>query len=94
VATVSVYAKSSDSGLIASHALSVLSQDEKCAWIVDSGTTCHMRHDENRFTALYQIKEPIDMVLGDGHSLTATGRGKVVFRNGITKWWVKSLVVT
>ena len=80
-APVSVHAKSSDSessGLIASHALSALSQNEKCAWIVDSGATCHMCHDKKSFTALYQIKEPIDVVLGDGHSLTATGRGKVV----------------
>ena len=80
-APVSAHAKSSDSessGLIASHALSALSQNEKCAWIVDSGTTCHMCHDKKSFIALYQIKEPIDVVLGDGHSLTATGRGKVV----------------
>ena len=42
-----------------------------------------MCHDEKSSTALYQIKEPIDVVLGDGHSLTATGRGKVHgFRNG------------
>jgi len=37
-----------------------------------------MCHDEKYFTALYQIKEPIDVVLGDGHSLTAIGRGKVI----------------
>jgi len=30
------------SGLIASHALSVLSHNENCAWIVDSGATCHV----------------------------------------------------
>ena len=43
-APVSTHAKSSDSessGLIASHALSALSPNEKCAWIVDSGATCH-----------------------------------------------------
>jgi len=37
-----VHTKSSDSGFIASHALSALSLNEKYAWIVDSGATCHM----------------------------------------------------
>ena len=80
-APVSTHAKSSDSegsGLIANHALSALSPNEKCAWIVDSGATCHMCHDEKSFSALYQTREPIDVVLGDGRSLTAIGRGKVV----------------
>ena len=69
---------SESSGFIASHALSALSPNEKYAWIVDSGATCHMCHNKNSFSALYELKEPIDVVLGDGHSLTATGRGKVV----------------
>ena len=37
-----------------------------------------MCHDQKSFSALYQIREPIDVVLGDGHSLTAIARGKVV----------------
>ena len=30
------------------------------------------------FTTLYQIKDPIDVMLGDGHALTAIGRGEVI----------------
>ena len=33
---------SESSGLMASHAMSVSSSNEQCAWIVDSGATCHM----------------------------------------------------
>ena len=80
-APVSAHIRSSDSessGLIASHALSALGPNENCAWIVDSGATCHMCHDEKSFLALYQLKKPIDVILGDGHSLTATGKGKVI----------------
>ena len=82
-APVSTHTKSSDSessGFIASHALSALRPDENCAWIVDSGATCHTCHDEKSFLALYQIREPVDVVLGDGHSLTAIRRGKVVLK--------------
>ena len=80
---VSTHTKSSDSessGFIASHALSALRSDEIFAWIVDSGGTCHMCHDEKSFSALYQIREPLNVILGDGHSLAASGRGKVVLK--------------
>ena len=30
------------------------------------------------FTTLYQLEDPIDVVLGDGRALTAVGRGDVV----------------
>ena len=65
-------------GFIACHTLSALSLNETYAWIVDSGATCHMCHNKKIFSALYELKEPIDVVLGDRHSLIATGRGKVV----------------
>ena len=69
---------SESSGLIASHALSVQSSKEQCVWVVDSGATCHMCHDVKLFTTLCQIEEPIEVMLGDNHALTATGRGEVV----------------
>jgi len=39
-----------------------------------------MCHDDKIFTSLNQIKDPIDVMLGDGHALTGTaiGRGEVV----------------
>ena len=69
---------SENTGLIASHALSVLSPNDQCVWIMDSGATCHMCHDDKLFTTLYHIEDPIDVMLGDRHTLTAIGRGNVV----------------
>ena len=69
---------SESSELIASHALSVSSSNEQCAWIIDSGATCHMCQDSMLFTTLYQLQDPIDVVLGDGRALTAARRGEVV----------------
>ena len=80
---------SESSGLIASHALTVVSPNEHGVWIVDSGATCHMCHDNKMFTTLYQLEKPIDVMLGDGRMLTAIGRGEVVLdmvlRNGELK---------
>ena len=80
---------SESSGLIVSHALSVSSSSDQCAWIVDSGATCHMCRDSKSFTTLHQLEDPIDVVLGDGRALTAVGRGEVVLDtllpNGDTK---------
>ena len=76
---------SESSGLIASNALSAVSPNEQCVWIVDSGATCHMCHDDKIFITLNQIEEPIEVMLGDEHALTATGRDEVVLRRyGIT----------
>ena len=69
---------SESSGLIASHVLAVVSSNEDYTWIVDSGATCHMCHTKRIFTSLYHIEKPIDIKLGDGRILTATGCGKVV----------------
>ena len=56
---------------------------------MDSGATCHMCRDEKSFISLYQLEDPIDVVLGDGRALTAVGRGKLVLDmllpNGETK---------
>ena len=37
-----------------------------------------MCHDSKWFTTLNQLQDPVDVVLGDRHALTATGKGKVV----------------
>jgi len=48
-----------------------------------------MCHDKNSFINIYQLKNPYEVVLGDGQALIAVGRGKVVidmaFRNGESK---------
>ena len=81
-ATTMTVQEDSDSdsvGLIAGHALSVSSSSETSStWIIDSGATCHMCLDSEIFTTLYQLEDPIDVVLGDGRTLVAVGRGKVV----------------
>ena len=68
---------SESAGLIANHALSASSSSEQNTWIIDSGATCHMCHDSKLFTDLHHLKDPLDVVLGDGHSSTASGKGKV-----------------
>ena len=57
------------SGLISSHALAVVSLNEECVWIVDSGVTCHRCHTKRMFITLYQIEKPTDVTLGDGAPL-------------------------
>ena len=87
-APVSVHAKSSDSersGLIASHALSALSQNEKCAWIVDSGATCHMYHDEE-FYSLLSNKRTNRCGLGRWTFSHSYWKRESGFRSDITKW--------
>lgn len=66
-------------GLIAGHALSVSSSSETSStWIIDSGATCNMCLNSYMFTTLYELEDPIDVVLGDGRALIAVGRGEVV----------------
>ena len=47
------------------------------SWIVDSGATCHMCNERGLFIQLCNLKEPVDVTLGDGHCLVAEGRGDV-----------------
>ena len=75
---------------VADQALSsVSSPNEQRAWIVDSGATSHMCRDKKSFSALYQSEDPVDVVLGDGRTLSAVGRGNVeldmVLPNGKVK---------
>ena len=47
-------------------------------WIVDSGATCHMSCDDKLFDELHNLKQPLEVMLGDGYAVEATGRGTVV----------------
>lgn len=55
----------------------VLSTSATSKWIVDSGATCHMCSDSGLFESLKNLKHPIDVSVGDGRTLKATGRGIV-----------------
>ena len=46
-------------------------------WVVDSGATCHMCYDEKLFSEIHPSEKEIDVALGDGHTLQATGQGTV-----------------
>ena len=46
-------------------------------WIVDSGATCHMCHDEILFSKLQLLEKETDVTLGDGNTVRATGKGTV-----------------
>ena len=73
---VTVNESSSDSeieALMISHNMLSVSATRK--WIVDSGASCHMCCDSGLFETLENLKHPIDVSVGDGHSLKATGRG-------------------
>ena len=69
---------SESAGLVVSHALSASSSCERKTGIVDSGATCHMCHDRKLFTALHHLKDPLEVVLGDGHALMAAEKGDVL----------------
>ena len=45
--------------------------------IVDSGATCHMCHAKILFSELQLLEKGMDVSLGDGHTLRATGIGTV-----------------
>ena len=61
------------------HALSVgVNNQADVEWIVDSGATCHVCHDYSLFSELQNLEKPLDIVLGDGRTLKATGRGTVI----------------
>ena len=67
---------SSDSGsdaLMVSH--TVLSASATTKWIIDSGTSSHMCCDSGLFDKLEVLTHPIDVSVGNGHSLKASGRG-------------------
>ena len=72
--------------LIATHALQAGSAGN---WIVDSGATCHMCSNKKMFMDLKPLEEPMEVTLGDGHTLQAVGRGVVSLKmklpSGVTR---------
>jgi hypothetical protein len=59
-------------------ALSASQSSQYGTWIVDSGATCHMCHDSKLFTDLHHLKDLLQVVLGDGNSQSAAGKGNVM----------------
>ena len=46
-------------------------------WIIDSGATSHICNTRDLFHQLYPLKSPFEVILGDGHKLTAAAQGTV-----------------
>ena len=71
---------SDEVGLVFQHVLSadVANKQADTEWIIDSGATCHVCHDRSLFTELQNLKKPLDIILGDGRTLKATGCGTVI----------------
>ena len=46
-------------------------------WIIDFWATSHICNDQDPFVKLQPLKSLLDVVLGDGHKLTATAKGTV-----------------
>ena len=63
-------------GMFAYDALTT-NNNEKSSWIVDSGVTCHMCHDIDKFINMKKLDKAEDITLGDGHSVKAFGIGTV-----------------
>lgn len=60
------------------HALSASESEQRDAWIIDSGATCHMCHNKELFIKLETLKQPLEVILGDGRARSATAKGNVV----------------
>ena len=67
---------SENTGLVVQHAMSADSNAHD-QWIFDSGATCHMCNSKAMFSEVHPLRNPINVTLGDGRNLKATGRGKV-----------------
>ena len=78
---------SSDSdctGLMMNHMMSASCSSPVKDWIVDSGATCHMCNDDKLFVELRSLKQPLEVTLGDGCAVEATGQGTVVLEMAST----------
>ena len=64
-------------GLTVSHAMT-LDASLQNKWIIDSGATCHMCNDKSKFSDLQVLGEMQQVILGDGNSLKAVGKGSVM----------------
>ena len=65
-------------GLMVNHVLSANFTALLNELIMDSGAACHMCYDDRLFDELHSLKQPLEVMLGDGYALEATGRGTVV----------------
>ena len=59
-------------GLFAHHALTT-NNNEKSSWIVDSGATCCMCHDIDKFINMKKLDKAEDITLGDNIQLKHLG---------------------
>ena len=64
-------------GLMFNQVLSANSTGPMNGRIVDSGATCHMCCDDKLFDELHSLKQPLEVMLGNGYAVEATGRGTV-----------------
>ena len=70
--------ESDEAGLVVNHVLSADGKPRLTGrWIIDSGATSHTCNDRDLFIGLYPLKSPLEVLLGDGHKLTATAYGTV-----------------
>ena len=56
-------------GLMVNHVLSANSTGPLNEWIVDSGATYHMCCDDKLFDELHSLKQPLEVMLGNGYAL-------------------------
>ena len=71
---------SESAGLFVYHMLSANTAGGTDSWIVDSGATCHMCNDEKLFVELHSLKQPMEVMLGDGHIIKAVGHGDIMLQ--------------
>ena len=79
------YSSDESVGFVALHDHALLAAaGEVNGWIVDSVATCHMCNDRGLFIQLCNLKEPVNVTLGDGHCLVAEGRGGVKLKMNLS----------
>ena len=61
----------------------VLSANRRSNWVFDSGATCHMCNNEELFDQIIGLEMPQEIIVGDGQSVQATGRGDVILRMNV-----------
>ncbi len=52
----------------------------KTTWIVEAGCTQHMCNERKLFTTLEEMREPKNMIMGNGEVLEVTEKGSVGLR--------------
>ena len=80
---------SESTGLVVQHALAS-EYNARDRWILDSGATCHMCNQETLFSGYQALQNPLNVVLGDGRSLQATGQGSVVLKMKLPNGKIKA----